>query len=148
MRDMARRHYSDADRATALAVYDSTEGSDHRLRRAARDAGVPFTTLRRWVEGRENAAPAELRTEKQEALADAFERVARRALAYAETIMDGVEPDGRLLQPSITGAAIATDKAQLLRGEATSRVETSDTDAVDRRAAGILRMVKPKAKSA
>lgn len=53
---MARRHYSDADRAAALAVYDSTADQVHRLRDAAGKAGVPKATLRRWLAEREKTA--------------------------------------------------------------------------------------------
>jgi len=68
-----------------------------------------------------------LRQEKQEELADVFERVARKALAYAERFYDaGADPDGKLLQPSVTGAAIATDKMQLLRGKPTERLAIED----------------------
>lgn len=56
---MARRHYSDADRAAALAVYDSTADQVHRLRDAARRVGVPITTLRRWLDDRGDAPTAE-----------------------------------------------------------------------------------------
>lgn len=74
---------------------------------------VAKRTLFRWGNGENNPAPAELVTEKKEALADLFENAARIYLAH------GIEPDvvsevsG---QASMTAAAIAVDKMQLLRG--------------------------------
>lgn len=126
---MARRHYSDRDRAAALAIYDSMEGAEHRASAAAAEAGVPRQTLQRWLSARDNAAPPDLRQETKEELADVFERVARKALAYVERFYDvatDAGPDGKYLQPSMTGAGIATDKAQLLRGKPTDRLAIED----------------------
>lgn len=128
---MARRHYSDADRAAALAVYDSTADQVHRLRDAARQFGCPESTLRSWLADRGRAAPAEVRAQKIESLADVFERVAYRAAGLQDVAMAWIEERGgevaaKHLSDLNRVGGTAVDKTQLLRGQATSRVEVDD----------------------
>lgn len=111
---MARRHYSDADRANGLAMLDANAGNVSRTSRAI---GIPRATLQAWIADRDRAAPPDLRHEQTATLADLFEREAHAALERAGMVRD----DARY-QQLMTGAAIATDKAQLLRGGATARV--------------------------
>lgn len=56
-----QRHYSDAERAAALAVLAANDGN---LTRAARATGIPRKTIASWVAAPDNAAPATIRQEK------------------------------------------------------------------------------------
>ena len=126
---MARRIYSDEDRAAGLAALDANEG---RLSQTAREIGVPRSTLRQWIksaEHRDRAAPAKVRQEKKEDLADIFERIARKATGIVELTLsdfEGVTIPVPLAVRLMTAAGIAVDKAQLLRGGATARLEVAD----------------------
>lgn len=121
---MARRHYSDADRAAALAVYDSTADQVHRLRDAAGKAGVPKSTLEGWVAARDRAAPPEVRTEKIEDLADMMEDLARRCVGLERVALQHLEelPDDKRGEAALANlpalnrvGGTAIDKVQLLR---------------------------------
>lgn len=145
---MARRHYSDADRAAALAVYDSTADQVHRLRDAARQFGVPVTTLRGWIQDRDAAAPAEVRTQEKETLASVYERVAFRAASLQDRVMAWLEiqpPEvvAKYLSDLNRSGGTATDKAELLRGRPTQRVESRDTTEMDQRTARVLKLMYP-----
>lgn len=145
---MARRHYSDADRAAALAVYDSTADQVHRLRDAARQFGCPATTLRRWLDDRDKAAPADLRTQEKETLASVYDRVAWRAASLQDRVMEWLEGQpaevvAKFLSELNRTGGTATDKAELLRGRPTQRVENRDTTEMDRRAARVLTLMYP-----
>lgn len=80
---MARRHYSDNDRASALAVLAANNGN---LTRTSRETGVPLTTLKAWSDAPDRAAPSEVRSEKafdlmalfQAELAAVFDAMGRR----------------------------------------------------------------------
>lgn len=146
---MARRHYSDRERAAALAVYDANAGN---LTRTAREAGVPASTLERWVKGRDMAAPPDLRSQKRADLADVFGDIVYRALGLAGDALAHLEamPDAERGKAALERladlnrlAGTGVDKRQLLRGEPTSRVETRDAPEVERRAARILTMMAP-----
>lgn len=112
---MARRHYSDEERAAALAILDARGG---RLAEAAKAARVPRQTLQRWIESIDRAAPPQLRLDKRAELAALFEAEAKAALVAASDCRD----DARYRE-LMTGAGIATDKWQLLTGGATARIE-------------------------
>lgn len=85
----------------------------HAIVDLAEHIHVPERTLRRWFTGESNPPPDKtVRTEKKE-LADLFEDAARIYLSH------GVEPEVVAEvsgQSSLTSAAIAVDKMQLLRG--------------------------------
>lgn len=145
---MARRHYSDADRAAALAVYDSTADQVHRLRDAARQFGCPATTLRRWLDDRDKAAPADLRTQEKETLASVYDRVAFRAASLQDRVMEWLEGQpaevvAKFLPDLNRTGGTATDKAELLRGRPTQRVENRDTTELDQRTARVLKLMYP-----
>lgn len=146
---MAQRHYSDEDRAAALAVLASNGGN---MTRSAREAGVPEATLRRWAAAPERAAPAALQGQKRADLADVFGDIVHRslglagdALAYLEAMPDAERGKAALERLADLNrlAGTGVDKRQLLRGEPTSRVETRDAPEVEQRAARILTMMTP-----
>src|SRR3990172_8953873 len=101
----ARRTYSDADRATALAQLKAAGWSEgtHVTARMARDVGIPLGTLRGWVSGGvacvQTADVRTLEKQAEEAIDAMCERVARKGLAYVERWyehMGDVAPDGRM----------------------------------------------------
>ena len=124
-----RTHYTDEQRAEALAALDANGGN---VSGTADDLGIPRGTLRRWDKARENAAPAQLRHEKRDDLADRME-------ALAHTLLDDVLDSenaaarriGKINEVS-TAIAIAIDKARLLRGEATNITENRTEGAKER----------------
>lgn len=66
---MARRHYSDNERAEALAILAANGGN---LTGTARAIGIPRKTLALWATAPDRAAPAEVRQEKSTDLATLF----------------------------------------------------------------------------
>jgi len=116
---MARRRYTEADKATALAVLKA-RGND--LSKAARDTDIPRTTLQRWQSEPRNAAPLELRQQKERDAAGAWSELRDLALDRARaTVLD----DSQKIQFRDLSwtAAVATDKVQLLTGKPTERTE-------------------------
>jgi len=113
---MARREWSDSEKATALAALDANGGN---VSHTARQLGIPRMTLADWAAGRVTDDVTELRQEKKESLADAFEALARKLVAGV-----GVWVDQRLEEgcnPATVGTTlgIVVDKMQLLRGDPT-----------------------------
>lgn len=124
--------YSDDQKTLALAAYVEVGPSE-----AERRTGVPKNTICAW------ARKAGLRTtasqtragretqrlkweDRRDGMAHDLGRVAAKAIAMAETAIDN--EDGKLTQTAITSAAIAIDKAQLLTGGVTNRVEHAGYD--------------------
>ena len=112
---MARRHYSDEDKAAALAALRANAGN---VARTARQVGVPEPTLRQWAKGLRAAPPAQLSERKKADLADRMEEIAR-------ALLDRVTPermDDATVQQLLTSAGIAIDKMRLLRNQPTENV--------------------------
>jgi hypothetical protein len=109
---MARRRYSDDERAAALAALDAHEGD---VAKTARAVGVPRKTLEEWAKGRHHPDVADLRQEKKTELADQLERLAYTLAAAAYGKIDPAS-----LQQVLTSLGIAVDKMRLLREQPTS----------------------------
>ncbi|MFL5340904.1 MAG: transposase [Gemmataceae bacterium] len=113
---MAQRRYTDEEKATALAALAANGGN---VDRTARELSIPRKTLERWARGGVHPQVAQSGQEKRLPLVDVFEDIARRSL--------GCVTDEKLkntdAQKLVTTAAIATDKAQLLRGQPTRITE-------------------------
>lgn len=109
---MAYRRYSDQDKAVALAALETHHGN---VTEAAAFAGVPRKTLEEWRDGRTAEDVANIRQEVKQSLADRLEDIAHQ---YLDVLPEKI-PKATLMQLS-TALAIAVDKMQLLRGEATS----------------------------
>lgn len=127
---MARRHYTDEDRAAALAALQGNRGN---IKRTARDLGVPESTLRRWSADPIRAAGgAELRARKREEVGEAWGRVRDKALTLAEALLDELAgcTEPRMLQTLVTVGAVATEKRELLSGGATERLDHVGTPPV------------------
>lgn len=117
--------YTDEEIAHALAALRANRGN---AKKTATQLGIPRTTLRQWaglspVKGKQvplakvEAASAELAT--------TFEKISGR---ITEKVLEAVErvelKNAQDIRNMLVGAGITTDKGQLLRGGATSRVES------------------------
>lgn len=122
---MARRHYSDEARAAALAVLDANGGN---LKRSAREAGVPASTLALWRDAPERAASPEVRTQTRETMADVYGRIAKRGTELLGGALDLLSPnevagDPKLLTAINTVTGTAADKERVLRDQPTENVK-------------------------
>jgi hypothetical protein len=108
---VARRRYSDDERANALAALAANGGN---VERTARQIGVPHKTLDNWSKGACHPAVAELGNRKKGSLSDAFEDVAWKLLGVA-----GTKADKLNAKDAVIAAATAVDKMRLLRDEPT-----------------------------
>lgn len=114
----ARRIYSGEDRARAYVVFTANGGN---IKRTARDASIPVTTLRDWVRDWEAGDIPDVSIVQQAAgdfLTDA-ERVRDKALAELERKLGDATPSAL-----VTTVGVLTDKINLTKGLATSRTET------------------------
>jgi hypothetical protein len=109
------RSYTKRDRIVAVVAADMTS-----TEAAATAAGIPRSTLRYWMEDPELAV---YRQNAREAISEEATVVARLAWQHlADAIRSGtMEPRDLIL-----AAGMATDKMQLLSGQATARVETKE----------------------
>lgn len=107
-----KRSYSDEEKARLLAVVDVSPS----ISQAARDTGVPESTLNDWANGKKlSDRVRELREQSKNNLARAFEDIAWRCLgSMTEDKLD----KARLSELSST-AGTAVDKRQLLEGKPT-----------------------------
>jgi hypothetical protein len=113
-----RRRYTKREKVTAVLAADMTSQEA-----AAEATGIPRTTIRYWLSDPELA---ELRHNARAGMAEEALVVARLAWGkLAEAIRNGKLDAEQLL----TAVGIATDKATLLSGGATSRHETRDLTA-------------------
>lgn len=106
-----RRRYTKRQKVTAVLAAELTNAAA-----AAEGQGIPQSTLRRWMD---DPAMADLRAKTREDLASEAHVMAQLALAQIKTKLSDYEPrDLNVLY------GIMVDKAQLLAGQATERVET------------------------
>jgi transposase-like protein len=116
---MARRHYSEAEKAVALAALDANGGN---VRRTARQLGMPKQTLKLWARGRGIHEPVpQARVAQRAALADRLEEVAHQLL---DSTLEKIE--GAPLQAVFVSLGIAVEKMRLLRDQATSILNHGD----------------------
>lgn len=137
---MARRHYSDRERAAALAIFDTLADEPGKLARAARESGVPRGTLQWWLAERERAAPLEVQREEKKSLRDLYEGHIRAALGAME-----VKAGEASYRDLSTAVGILDDKLTRADGNPTDRVDhttggerirsLSDEERADRAAA-------------
>jgi hypothetical protein len=111
---VARRQYSDNDKAAALAALDANGGNTYKT---AKDTGINRQTLANWANGRgvNHDMPNLVHQKKGE--------LAERLMDVAHLLVDAI-PDkiaDASLQQVSTSLGIAIEKIQLLQGEATSR---------------------------
>jgi transposase-like protein len=120
---VARRRYSDEDRANALAALAANDGN---ITRTAEQLGIPRKTLESWSTGDRHPETGESVPAKKIELSDEFERIVC-------LLLGGITPakiSAASAQQLMTSAAIGVDKMRLLREQATSIAgkEVSDDD--------------------
>jgi len=116
---MARRHYTEHDKAVALAALEANGGN---VSATVRETGVPSATLRLWRDAPERAAPAEKRSRARGELRDLFKSVAEKATELLDDTLDGLMPEAVAQNPKMLAAlssvaATATDKYRRLAVE-------------------------------
>jgi hypothetical protein len=95
------------------------------VKTAADAMGVPESSLRYWME---QPAFAEYRAKTRENLADEMKVIAHVA---AHKLADAIRAGTLEPRDLITALGVAVDKAQLLSGAATERLEHRELDAFD-----------------
>ena len=113
-----RQRYTRRQKVTAVLAADMTSAEA-----AAEATGIPRTTIGYWLDKPEFVA---LRHKARESLAEEMSVIARLAAQkLVEAVLAGrLEP-----RDLITALGVATDKMQLLTGQATDRLETRDITA-------------------
>jgi transposase-like protein len=114
--NVARRRYTDEQRASALAALEANAGD---VRKTARELNIPEATLRQWKHGLRHPESVQMSAAQKPPLAEALREVARQLL---ESI------PGKIGESSLSQVAvamgIAVDKAQLLEGKPTGIQDT------------------------
>jgi hypothetical protein len=110
---MTRRAYSKRTKLSAVMAAEMTTVAE-----AARAADVPETTLRYWMD---DPKLAEFRSKTREDLVDGTGLLAHRILERISATLDQFEPRDLTIL-----FGVMVDKAQLLSGGATSRLESRD----------------------
>jgi len=121
MAERRHRTYSVPDKMAAVIAADMTS-----TRAASSAAGVPQSTLRYWMK---DPGLAQYRDKAREVLAQEMTTLAHLLL---HKLVVAVQEDRLEPRDLIIALGVATDKAQLLTGQATGRLETRDlTDTLD-----------------
>src|SRR5687768_12305600 len=121
---MARRQYTEDEKATALTFVDADDGN---VNKAAKKCGIAVMTLWKWCKGRHiNADVTKKGNEKKEDLADLWEEEVRAALEEARLARESASYGTLVL-----AAAQGTDKMRLLRDEPTAINKNENYDADD-----------------
>lgn len=116
---MARRVYSDEDRARAFVALTTNGGN---IKRTVRDTGIPESTLRGFIrDWEENGPPADVG--KIAEIAGEFVEDATRVRDKALAELERKIPDAK---PSelVATVGMLSDKINMAKGLATSRSET------------------------
>lgn len=115
---MAKRRYSDEEKANALAALASNGGN---VQRTAIALGIPAKTLENWSKGTVHPSVANLGEGKKVELADLLEETARKLVA------DLLEMASTSQKDCATALGIVIDKRQILLGKPTSVVKSDET---------------------
>lgn len=110
---MARRKYSDREKAEALALLEAANGN---VTETSRQTGIPDSTIAQWRDGRginEDVVP-DLKEFKKKQLSDKFAAIAHKFLDLAYEKTEEIKSTGWM-----PGAGIATEKHLLLTGQPT-----------------------------
>jgi hypothetical protein len=118
---MAKRRYTDEARSNALAALAANGGN---VARTAAELGIPEATLRAWANGDRHPEALQMCEQKKGPLAEQCDAVAWALAGLMESAARRAAADGRV-DKIATAFGILVDKAQLLRGEPTSRTETT-----------------------
>ena len=140
---MARRRYTDEERATAVALLNSEGYPDTRgaLVSVADKMGIPFQTLSRWAREQNNPPPPDLVNKKE------IDLLAVIHAELGEIVANWGDKRGDAeYRALMTAFGILTDKMLLLTGKATARTEVNVNSPVDdlrSRIAGIAARQRP-----
>jgi transposase-like protein len=118
-------HYTEAQRAEALAVLKSNNGN---LSRTERETGIPKGTLLYWRNNSTYAAPIEMQTQKTESLRGELESVAYRLVRKLAERLNDTDAG---VQQLATSLGIVIDKLQLLDGKPTERTAVVNESLTD-----------------
>jgi transposase-like protein len=126
---MARRQYTDQDRAEALAALAANGGN---VKRTAQAIGIPRKTLESWsreIQDRPEVADGDGHVKKRQPLAERLPEV-------IHTAMDALpgKAEGASFQQITVGIGILIDKLQLLTGRPTEIHADGDRISEDERA--------------
>jgi hypothetical protein len=123
-----KRVYDDTDRERARVAWET---NGHSVRGTARDTGIPLATIQDWIVVWQNPPPvplappevyeavyADLRTDKKAEIIAAAWGLAKAAFERAQEDLPNASA-----KDAATVAGIAIDKAQLLSGGVTDRVD-------------------------
>lgn len=113
-----RREYTKRQRLTAVVAAEATSE-----KAAAIATGIPRSTLRHWMDDPELEP---YRHNARQALAEEMVVVARLA---TQKLAQAIREDRLEPRDLVIAAGMATDKSQLLSGQATDRLETRDITA-------------------
>lgn len=111
---MARRRYTRAEKEAAVAQAAVAAS----VQAAAEEAGIPESTLRYWLD---SPKFAELRAKTREEAGEGWKVILHAAQERTMQLIPTMDPDQIMVL-----AGIATDKLQLISGQATSRSEHRD----------------------
>lgn len=114
---MAKRSYSDNEKAAALLTLESNGGN---LSRTSRELNIPISTLGEWRDGRAVPDVAEIRNENRTPL---VERLMNELTAALNLLPD--KRNDASYSDLMRGVGILTDKVQLLSGADTARVRAT-----------------------
>lgn len=104
--------HSEDEKAAALAALKANGG---KLRKTARETGIPVATLSGWRDADRSGVRTEKKEAAEQALADLYESLAREACGLLPSAMKRAEA-----KELGTIVGILTDKMQLLRGQPNS----------------------------
>lgn len=113
---MAKRQYSDEDKAIALVALKANGGN---LSKTARETGFPLSTIRNWRDG--NGVVDEVAEIGNEKAIDFANLLRAELMAIFDTLPD--KRDDAKYRELATAAGIFIDKLQLLTGDVTERNE-------------------------
>lgn len=114
-----KRSYRDHERIAAISLCEQI-GPDA----ASKKLNVPIATVRAWAQGWRNASALQMYHEGRGVLADVYEKAAWESLSLARERIDAA-PYRDLMR----GAALATDKMNVLRGKPSQINANANTNA-------------------
>lgn len=121
---MAKRSYSDREKAEALAILDSNGGN---LAKTSRESGIPQKTLSHWRDGNGTTPDvANIRDEKKADLITLWQGIVEKALSMAP---DKIHEAG--FDSLIRAAGIGTDKIANLRESQEGGIDDLDDAETD-----------------
>ncbi len=128
------RQYRRYDKREKMTVVMAAEMSNAAA--AAEAHGVPESTLSRWLNDPELV---EMRAKTRESLAEDMKVLAVMAL---RALVEAIQAGKVMPRDLVMALGVAVDKAQLLSGQATGRIETKDiTETLDDHERAALRDV-------